>query len=74
MQLTISGQVQPLSPGGAPVGWQAMEYARVDAYLADWLSGAEPDAVTARQMIRTHAFETRPTLSEAEFARCFFKI
>ena len=74
MQITISGQVQPLSANGMPMGWQAMEYARVDMYLADWLSDAEPDAATARQIIRTHAFETWPSLSDAEFARCFFKI
>ena len=73
MQITISGQVQPLSANGMPMGWQAMEYARVDMYLADWLSDAEPDAATARQIIRTHAFETWPSLSDAEFARCFFQ-
>lgn len=72
MLITISGQVQPLSTGGLPVGWQAMEYARVDAYLGDWLS-AEPEGRAARQIIRAHAFETWPQLTPAEFERCFFK-
>lgn len=71
MLITISGQVQPLSLSGKPIGWQAMEYTRADVYLSDWLEGAEQDADDARQMIREHAFKNSPGMSEADFARCF---
>ena len=71
MLITISGQVQPVSLSGRPMGWQAMEYARADVYLGDWLCGTEPDAASARQMIRERAYATSPAMTEAEYARCF---
>lgn len=71
MLTTISGQVQPVSMLGKPMGWPALEYSRTDTYLADWLEGGEQDAAKARQIIRARAEENFPALKKSACARYF---
>lgn len=74
MLITVSGNVQPLSDSGRPIGWQAMEYTRADAYLGDWLTDAEQDGRCARQMICNRALELSPELNASELKRLFGSI
>lgn len=74
MLITISGNVQPISDSGRPIGWQAMEYTRTDAYLGDWLPDTEQDRRHARQMICERALELSPELSASELKRLFGSI
>ena len=72
MYITISGEVQKLSVDFRPIGWQSMEYTRVE----DWAGAAlreseELDGKKARKEIRIRAGEISPGAGKEALNRLF---
>ena len=71
MQITISGSVQPTSFTGSPVGWQAMDYARADVWLKDFLPEELPSREEARQLLLERIHCNCPAISASGFKKVF---
>lgn len=72
MYITISGEVQKLSPELKPVGWPSMEFTRVEDWAAEALAESEKlDPVTMRRAIRRRAGEISPQADAEALNRLF---